>query len=421
MMIFRAALAIALGGFALTGLAPAQIYGGAQKKKAEESKPASVTLPSGRQVTLSQKAGAAIVELQTAVKAKDAATIAQKLASAQAAAKSNEEKYLVAALQAQAASDSNDLAALQAGVTALEASGVATDEEVAGRWTDVGKRFFNAKQFDQAASALERAVARSANSVPALKALALTRESQGRKAEAVATLQKALAATKAAGQAAPENEYKYAVSMAYTAKIPAAYAAARDWVAAYPTPKNWHDALRIHREIANPQGDLLIDNMRLAAATGGLETEAEFHQFASALMARRLTAEAKAVLEAGGAAKKIDLSSPVFKEFAAARAKPQTRAAVDAAAKTALAGTSAKAAIDAGDAYYGLGAYAEAAAAYRAALGMSGVDVNLANLRLGMALARSGDKAGATAALNAAGGAYAEVAKYWQVWLASRG
>ena len=65
------------------------------------------------------------------------------------------------------------------------------------------------------------------------------------------------------------------------------------------------------------------------------------------------------------------------------------------------------------EAYYGYGDYAKAADLFRAALGKQGVDKDLANLRLGMALARAGDKAGATAALNAAGGAQAEIAKLW--------
>jgi TolA-binding protein len=72
------------------------------------------------------------------------------------------------------------------------------------------------------------------------------------------------------------------------------------------------------------------------------------------------------------------------------------------------------------DAYYGYGDYSKAAELYRAALGKSGVDKDLANLRLGMSLARAGDKAGATAALNAAGGAQAEVAKFWLAYLATK-
>ena len=72
------------------------------------------------------------------------------------------------------------------------------------------------------------------------------------------------------------------------------------------------------------------------------------------------------------------------------------------------------------DAYYGYGDYAQAADLYRAALGKAGADKDLVYLRLGMALARSGDKAGATAALNAAGGAQAEVAKLWLTYLSTK-
>ena len=69
----------------------------------------------------------------------------------------------------------------------------------------------------------------------------------------------------------------------------------------------------------------------------------------------------------------------------------------------------------------GAGDYAKAAALYKAALGKSGVDSGLANLRLGEALAMSGDKAGATAAFNAVTGSNAQVAKYWLLFLSKRG
>ena len=89
-------------------------------------------------------------------------------------------------------------------------------------------------------------------------------------------------------------------------------------------------------------------------------------------------------------------------------------------AKDALAAPGAKQAVATGDVLYGYGDYAKAAELYRAALGKSGVDTNLTNLHLGMALARAGDKAGATAALNKVEGPKAALAKYWLAWLASR-
>jgi TolA-binding protein len=70
-----------------------------------------------------------------------------------------------------------------------------------------------------------------------------------------------------------------------------------------------------------------------------------------------------------------------------------------------------------GDRYYGMGEYAKAADIYRQVLSKAGADKDVANLHLGMALARGGDKAGATAALNAVGGSRSDIAKYWLVYV----
>ena len=70
-----------------------------------------------------------------------------------------------------------------------------------------------------------------------------------------------------------------------------------------------------------------------------------------------------------------------------------------------------------GDRYYGMGEYAKAAQVYRDVMTKPGADKELANLHLGMALARAGDKAGATAALNAVTGPRSGVAKYWLLYV----
>jgi TolA-binding protein len=69
-----------------------------------------------------------------------------------------------------------------------------------------------------------------------------------------------------------------------------------------------------------------------------------------------------------------------------------------------------------GNRFYGAGDYARAAELYRSAAAAGG-DANLANLHLGMALARAGDKAGAATALNAVTGDQAAIAKYWLLYV----
>jgi tetratricopeptide (TPR) repeat protein len=70
-----------------------------------------------------------------------------------------------------------------------------------------------------------------------------------------------------------------------------------------------------------------------------------------------------------------------------------------------------------GDRYYAMGQYDKAVELYRMAMGKPGVDPAVANLHVGMALARAGDKAGATAALNAVTGPRSDIAKYWLIYV----
>ncbi len=167
----------------------------------------------------------------------------------------------------------------------------------------------------------------------------------------------------------------------------------------------------------------LIDSMRLARATGALHGENDYFRYTNTLVTKGFPGEAKAVLEQGFAAKAIDKNRATFSQlYALASTRSQgDRASLAASATAAKAAPDAKKAMTTAEAYYGYGDYAQAADLYRVGADQEGVDKDLANLRLGMALARAGDKAGATAALNAAGGAQAEVAKLWLTYLAQQG
>lgn len=386
--------------------------------------PATPAAPAAteKKFNISAQARKEIVELQTAVNAKDIANIPAKLAAAQAKAKNGDDKYVIAQLQLRVAVDANDTAAMGTAIEAIIASRAAPAADTNALYNNLGKLQYNAKTFDRAAASFERVLQLDPNNLDAMVMLAETRNSQGRTADGVAILQKAIAARVATGQKPEENWYKRAVALSYNANLANAPTLARDWASAYPTPKNWRDAIRIHQTASKLDDGGLIDSMRLASAAGALAGENDYFRFANTLVAKGFPGEAKLVLEQGFAAKSIDRNRPMFSQlYATATTKSQgDRASLAASGKTALAAPAAKPAMLIGDAYYGYGDYAQAAELYRAALTKSGVDRNLANLRLGMALARSGDKAGATAALNAAGGAQADVAKLWLAFLASK-
>ena len=380
----------------------------------------AATSSTGRKLTVSPAAQKALVALQTAVNANDTATIPAKLAAAQAVAKSADEKFFVATNQTKAALAANDLAGIRAGVDALQASGVAETPDLVARYTDLGKRYKTAGQVDQAVIVLDKAMALNPNNAATLINLASIRDGQGQKAEAVALMQKSFIASKAAGIKVDEGNYKFAAGLAYAQRLPVANDLARQWVTAYPSPASWRDTLRIYRDLNRPQPGQMIDLMRLGRAANALNGENDYYTLSSALVNAGKLAEAKSLLADARTAPDVDLKKSQFTTLSTKVAAAPTRAAVDASAKAALAGANGKAMIDAGDALYGHGAYADAVPLYRAAL-IKGGDAGLANLRLGMALARVGDNAGATAALNAVTGANAEIARYWLLWLSTKG
>lgn len=374
------------------------------------------------QPKVSKDASKTLAALQNAVNAKDTANIPAALAAAQAKVKTKDDRFVLAQLQLKAAVDANDNAAIIAGLQAVVNSGFLTPAETVPHFMNLGKLNYNAKAYDQAAAAFEQLLKADPNNLDAMVMLAESRNGQGRTAEAVSLIQRAIAAKTGAGQKAEESWYKRAVALAFNAKLPNAPELGRQWVAAYPNAKTWRDAIRIYQTSAQMDDNALLDTMRLAHATGALTGESDYFRYTDALVKKGFPGEAKAVLEQGFAANSISKSKATFTQLyslASSRAQGD-QASLDASAKTALAAASARQAMVTAEAYYGYGDYAKAAELFRAALGKQGVDKDLANLRLGMALARAGDKAGAEAALKAAGGSQAEVAKLWLTYLATK-
>jgi tetratricopeptide (TPR) repeat protein len=403
-----------MGGYGATG--------GAQPSAPKPPKPAAEAATSGYQPNVSAGARKEIGELQMAVNAKDTANIPAKLAAAQAKAKTKDDHYVIGQLQLKAAVDATDNAGMVAGIEAIIASGVVPAADTNALYINLGKLQYNAKAFDKASAAFEAVLKTDPNNLDATVMLAETRNGQGRTAEGVALIQKAIAAKLATGQKPEENWYKREVALAYNAKLPNAPELARNWVAAYPSPKNWRDAIRIYQTESGLDDAALIDSMRLARATGALQGENDYFRYSNTLVSKGFPGEAKAVLDQGFAAKSIDKSRATFSQlYALASARSQgDQASLAASAAAARSAPDAKKAMTTAEAYYGYGDYTQAADLLKVALGKPGVDKDLANLRLGMALAQAGDKAGATAALNAAGGAQAEVAKLWLTYVAQK-
>jgi hypothetical protein len=420
------ALVLASSSVAMAPPALAQMGGygatASQPSTPKPPKPTAEPATSGYQPKVSASARKEIGELQTAVNAKDTANIPAKLAAAQAKAKTKDDHYAIGQLQLKAAIDASDNASMASAIETILASGVVAAADTNALYINLGKLQYNAKAYDKASAAFEAVLKTDPNSLDAMVMLAETRNGQGRTAEGVTLIQKAIATKLAAGQKPEESWYKREVALAYNAKLPNAPELARNWVAAYPSPKNWRDAIRIYQTESGLDDAALIDSMRLARVTGALQGENDYFRFSNTLVSKGFPGESKAVLEQGFAAKSIDRTRATFSQlYALASARSQgDLASLAASATAARSAADARKAMTTAEAYYGYGDYAKSAELFRVALGKPGVDKDLANLRLGMALAGAGDKAGATAALNAAGGAQAEVAKLWLTYLAQK-
>jgi len=362
----------------------------------------------------SPKASAAILALQTAINAHDTANIPAKLAAARAVATTPGDRYWIARLQLNQAIASNDLAAAQQDVDAIAASSALDAAGVAGMYKGLGSNLLHAKQYDQAVAAFEKAGTLAPNDPSNVLLVAQARAEQGRKSDAAAAVQRAIAMTKAAGQKPSEDLYRNAAALAYEAKLPAAVSVARQWVTAYPSDDSWRNSLAMYRNLNAGDAANLIDVTRLARLTNAMQTAQDYEAFASKALDEGNYAEAKATIDEGIAAGKLKASDSLVGQFVAA-----TKGKVPTAADLAAAERGASvpnAFIRVGDRYYAAGDYAKAAALYRQALA-KGVDSNLANLRIGEALARAGDKPGATTALNAVGGSRSDLAKFWLVYV----
>lgn len=371
------------------------------------------------QIKPSSKALKALVDLQTTVNKNDFANIPAKVAAAQAVASTKEDRYLIAELQLKAAVAQKDNTALASAVDAVASSGYIDAAKSSELYMSLGGSFYNDKQYAKAQAAYQKAAAAnpSNSEAPALLGEALF--AQGQKAEAAAAFQRAVQAKIAAGQKPEEVLLKRATVVAYEADSPIAVDLGRQWASSYPSTDSWRNSIAIYRNLSHPDVEGTIDLLRLMQATGSMTSPGDYGLFARATAEQNNFNEAQAVIDAGIAAKLVDPGNSEFRDIVVGlKAKPKATAAdLAAATKSAQSGM---ALLRIGDRYYAMGNYAKAVELYHMAMGKPGVDKDVANLHVGMALARAGDKAGASAALNSVTGERAGIAKFWMAYVGQK-
>ena len=365
----------------------------------------------------------ALAPVQAAADAGDWAAAAAALPAAEAAAKSPDARYFVGMFQMQVGQNTNNPQLQLQGIDKMIASGGGDPVDRATLYRNQGALAQQAGDNAKALRAFQEYLKLNPNDQEVASVLAGMQAKENPQ-QALALLEQQIATAKAAGQKAPENTYKLALKYAYENKMgPKVTELSRELVAAYPTPTNWRDALIIVRQEGQLDETAQLDALRLMRAAKLLNGESDYFRLADSLNKRGLPGETKAVIDEGLAAGAFQASHPSFSalsKIANARVS-EDRASLPGQEQKAMAASDGKLALTAGDVYYGYGDYAKAAQLYRAALQKGGVDNNLANTRLGMALAQAGQKAEAQAALNAVTGPRKELANLWLVWLNNRG
>lgn len=415
LMISTAAIAL----LAASAPAAAQNNYGGQAAPQTSAGQAQAPAQAQKQINVSSGARKAIGDLQAAVNKADYASVPAKVAAAQAVAKTADDKYAIGQLALKAAIAQKDTAGETAAIDMIANSGFVDAATSSKLYASLGTTLYNAKQFPQATAAFQKAVTIDPNNAEVYGLLGEAKFAQGQKAEAAADLQHAVQIEIASGRKPDEALLKRGVTVAYDAKSPLAVQLGREWAAAYPSPDSWRNSIAIYRNMYHPDVEGTLDLLRLMQATGSLNA-GDYALFAEAAADQGNYSEAQSVIDAGIAAHVVDPSNPQFRDIVnGLKGKPKATAAdLQAAAKMSPSSINL---LRIGDRYYGMGDYTHAAEIYRQVLSKPDADKELANLHLGMALARAGDKAGATAAFNAVTGPRADIAKFWLAYVQQHG
>lgn len=397
--------ALALGGVAVFGASPS-----IAKEKKEKA-------PSYQ---MSKPVREAVVEAQGAIGKKDYAAAQASVDKALAAASTADDQFVANSILYDIARATNDNAKQAQAIEGMLASGRVDQAKQGQYYMVAGNLAYQAKNYKHAEALLDKAIASGNAPIDAYALDAESKNTNGNPAGAVDVIVAAAAAQKAVGQKLPEDYFGRGIAIGYKAKLaPQVEKLTQAWLVDYPTVDNWRDSLVTYRDLNHVDAEQELDINRLMRTIGALKGEADYYTYAQQLYTK-YPGEAKAVIEEG-----------IAKGYLKPTPDSNTRNMLDVATKRVVAdrkdiatseasaakSPDGKSAFAYGNAHLGYGEWTQAIALYRMAAQKGGVDPNMLNTRLGMALFRSGDVAGARQAFSQITGPRAGLARYWMIWI----
>lgn len=411
-------LKVALAASLSAGLAIAAAPVAVAQKKAKE--------PAAPQLKLSDPVRKAVAAAQAAITAKDNATATAQLDIAQAAATTDDERYVVAAVRLPLVAPANDPATLVPLLDVLVANPRTPANALPQYNYFRGLMPYQQKKYAEALPYLVRARDLGYTNDNLALQIAQANIETGNVAAGIAELQRAIDAETAAGRKAPEAWYNYAIAKLYAANNRAETAAwLQRTIAAYPTPQNWRKAILVYREGAEAKGakpldrGQRIDLFRLMRATKSMADQGDYLEYADLANAAGLPYEAKAVVDEGRATGKIAAgNATAARILTEANNSIKVDTPLATLERQAAASPNGKTASQTADVYLAQGSYAKAIGLYQTALQKGGVDVSEVNLRLGMALTQAGQRDAAKAAFaNVTAAPRSDMAGFWRQWV----
>ncbi len=378
---------------------------------AKRPKPAAAPAPE-----LSVPFRKALIEVQAAVKAANAADLQAKLAVAEPLATMPDEKYYLGIMRYELAKLTQNRALSRRAVNEMIASGSKLITNLPELNFNAGSAAYDAQDYADAIAKLGEADRLGWTDVNRLLLMAEANFKLGRYADGLTVLERAAVSETAAGRAAPQPWYQRGVAMALKGKMPDQVAKwSRLLVKAYPNPANWRDALVLYRDSGRIDGQAQLDVFRLMRDTKSLAGERDFYEYAALCVERALPGEAKAMIEEGYASGAASRSSTAITSVLtnAAGKIAADQASVASDDRRARSSSTGVIAANTGNAYIAYGQYDKAVEMLQLALSKGGVDAEIVNTRLGIALARLGRKADARKAFSAVTGARAPIAQFW--------
>jgi hypothetical protein len=412
----RSALALALGALAITS-SPAL----AQKKKKDKEAEAAAAAAAVPAITPSKEYLPEARKVQAAYQLKDAAALEAALAAAEVFATTPQDKYLQSQFRLQLGLLKSDQVLQAAALDGMIDSGLTPAADIARFNYFSGQFAYNQKDYAKAITRLKAAKAAGGKDrdLPLLLMDSHLRTNQIDEALTIARAE--ITAQRAAGSRAPEDYYvRTAQALQKANRREDLLDILTSRVQDYPQSTIWRNTLFIVMQGADK--DMTLDTLRLMRSVGAMSDKAEVLEYAALGTESGLPGEVLSLIDEARSKGIVPATDAKFNEvYASQKARAVgDRAALEADAAKGIALPTARRARSTGDALFGYGDYAKAAAMYQVALDKGDTETDLVNLRLGVAQHLKGDHDAAKASLAKVAGPRQRLAKLWLVNIAAK-